>query len=115
MRKFFLLLTCLLFMQTLHATSKRRPVRLGHYDCNLGKPKPNRSPAKELVALYQENDILYVNLQAGLLVTIIIKDADGSVLSQEVVATPDAHVTIPMGGAIVEVSFNEVNLVGLLY
>lgn len=88
---------------------------MGHYDCNLGKPKPNRSPAKELVALYQETDILYVNLQAGLLVTIIIKDVDGNILSQEVVATPEANITIPMGGAIVEVSLNGVNLVGMLY
>ena len=74
-----------------------------------------RAPVKELVYLYQENTILYVNAQAGLLVTITIKDEDGNILSQELVTTSEYDMAIPMGGAIVEVSYNDVDLVGMLY
>lgn len=115
MRRFLMLLISLLFMLDLHATSKGRPVFLGHYDCNLGKPKPHRAPAKELVSLYQEDSVLHINVEAGLLVTIVIKDADGNILSQEVMTEPECDMAIPVGGAIVEVSYNDVNLVGMLY
>jgi len=115
MKKFFVILTSLLLMFTLHATSKGRPVRLGSLSGYIGKPKSNRAPARELVALYQENAILYVHVASGLLVTVTIKDEDGNVLSQELVAEQEKDMAIPMGGAIVEVSYNGVDLVGMLY
>lgn len=74
-----------------------------------------RAPAKELVALYQEDSILHVNVQVGLLVTVTVKDEDGNVLSQEFVTEQEEDMAIPMGGAIVEVSYNGVDLVGMLY
>ena len=77
--------------------------------------KPHRAPAKELVSLYQEDDILHVNVQVGLLVTVTIKDEDGTILSQEFVTEQEKDMAIPMGGAIVEVSYNSVDLVGMLY
>ena len=53
MKKFFVILTSLLLVFTLQATSKGRPVRLGSLSGYIGKPKSNRAPAKELVSLYQ--------------------------------------------------------------
>lgn len=101
-------------MFTLQATSKGRPVRLGSLGGYIGKPRPNLAPAKELVTLYQEDAILHVNVLAGLLVTVTIKDEDGDILSQEVVTTSESDMEIPMGGSTVEVSYNGVNLVGVL-
>lgn len=115
MKKFSIILTSLLLMFTLQATSKGRPVRLGSLGGYTGKPRPNLAPAKKPVSLYQEEAILHVNAQAGLLVTITIKDEDGNILSQELVTTSEYDMAIPMGGAIVEVSYNDVDLVGMLY
>ena len=58
--------------------------------------RPHRAPAKELVSLYQEDAVLHVNVVAGLLVTVTVKDEDDNILSQE------SDMVIPMGGAIVE-------------
>lgn len=77
--------------------------------------RPHRAPAKELVSLYQEDAILHVHVLAGLLVTVTIKDEDGNILSQELVAEQETDMMIPMGGTTVEVSYNDVNLVGMLY
>lgn len=77
--------------------------------------KPHRSPAKELVKLYQEDAILHVNVVSSLLVTLTIKDEDGNILSQDMVTEQETDIVIPMGGTIVEVSYNNVNLVGVLY
>lgn len=52
---------------------------------------------------------------AGLLVTVTVKDEDDNILSQELVTAQESDMVIPMGGAIVEVSYNDVNLVGVLY
>mgnify|MGYP004682932183 FL=1 len=52
---------------------------------------------------------------AGLLVTVTIKDEDGNILSQELVAEQESEVVIPMGGTTVEVSYNDVELIGMLY
>lgn len=77
--------------------------------------RPHRAPAKELVSLYQEDAVLHVNVVAGLLVTVTVKDEDDNILSQELVTAQESDMVIPMGGAIVEVSYNDVNLVGMLY
>lgn len=77
--------------------------------------RPHRAPAKELVSLYQEDAVLHVNVVAGLLVTVTIKDEDGNILSQELVAEQESEVVIPMGGTTVEVSYNDVELIGMLY
>lgn len=115
MKKFFVILTSLLLVFTLQATSKGRPVRLGSLSGYIGKPKSNRAPAKELVSLYQEDAVLHVNVVAGLLVTVTVKDEDDNILSQELVTAQESDMVMPMGGAIVEVSYNDVNLVGMLY
>ncbi|WP_262301081.1 hypothetical protein [Segatella hominis] len=115
MKKFFVVLTSLLLVFTLQATSKGRPIRLGSLSGYIGKPKSNRAPAKELVSLYQEDAVLHVNVVAGLLVTVTIKDEDGNILSQELVAEQESEVVIPMGGTTVEVSYNDVELIGMLY
>ena len=113
--KDFMLLTGLLLMFTLHATSKGRPVHLGSLKGYVGKPKPNHAPAKELVSLYQEDAVLHVRVAPGLFVIVTVKDEDGNILLQEVVAEEKADVSIPTGGATVEVSCNDVDLVGVLY
>lgn len=77
--------------------------------------RPHRAPAKELVSLYQEDAVLHVNVVAGLLVTVTVKDEDDNILSQELVTAQESDMVIPMGGTIVEVSYNDVNLVGMLY
>ena len=102
MKKFFVILTSLLLVFTLQATSKGRPVRLGSLSGYIGKPKSNRAPAKELVSLYQEDVVLHVNVVAGLLVTVTVKDEDDNILSQELVTAQESDMVIPMGGAIVE-------------
>lgn len=76
MKKIFMLLTGLLLMFTLHATSKGRPVHLGSLKGYVGKPKPNRVPAKELVSLYQEDAVLHVRVVPGLFVIVTNKDED---------------------------------------
>lgn len=104
------------FVACVHiASNKGRPVRLGSLSGYIGKPKSNRAPAKELVSLYQEDAVLHVNVVAGLLVTVTVKDEDDNILSQELVTAQESDMVIPMGGAIVEVSYNDVNLVGMLY
>ena len=100
MKKFFVILTSLWLVFTLQATSKGRPVRLGSLSGYIGKPKSNRAPAKELVSLYQEDAALHVNVVAGLLVTVTVKDEDDNILSQELVTAQESDMVIPMGGAI---------------
>lgn len=77
--------------------------------------RPHRAPAKELVSLYQEDAILHVNVVAGLFVTLTIRGEDGNILSQELVTEQEGEVVIPVGGTTVDVSYNDVNLVGILY
>ena len=65
--------------------------------------------------LYQENDVLHINAEAELMITITIKDVEGNTLSQTVVVGSENDVVVPTDGAIVEVSYNEIELVGMLY
>ena len=102
-------------MFTLQATSKGRPVRLGSLSGYTGKPRPNLAPAKKLVSLYQEESILHVYVQVELLVTVNITAENGNILSHELVTTQESDMAIPMGGVIVEASYNSVDLVGMLY
>ena len=64
--------------------------------------RPHRAPAKELVSLYQEDAVLHVNVVAGLLVTVTVKDEDDNILSQELVTAQESDMVISMGGAIIE-------------
>lgn len=114
MKKVFIVLMCVVASMSLHASRKGRPVRLGHLDHSLGNPKTNRAPAKERVSLYQEENILHINSLVQM-VTITFKDEDGSILSQEMFVGEENDVEIPDGATIVEVTYGEVELVGMLY
>ena len=47
--------------------------------------------------------------------TITIKDEEGNVLSQTIVYSSENDVVVPTDGTIVEVSYNDIDLVGILY
>lgn len=49
------------------------------------------------------------------MVTITFKDENGSILSQEMFVGEENDVEIPDGATIVEVTYGEVELVGMLY
>ena len=115
MKKVFMFLACLMFAITLHAVKKGRPVRLGQLGVRTGLPKSIRAPAKEPVSLYQENDILHVNAEAELMMTVTLKDEEGNILSQVMLTSPECDIEIPDNASIVEVSYNDVSLVGMLY
>lgn len=115
MKKVFIICMCVVASLSLHASKKGRPVRLGHFDCLLGNPKTNRAPAKVLVSLYQEEEILHVNSSLQSVLIITFKGENGSILSQEVLAGEENDVEIPRGATTVEVSYGDVELVGMLY
>lgn len=117
MKKVFLLILALGLVMSVGAANRygrrvvMRPTANGWFSTH----KSHRVPAKELVSLYQEIDVLHINVEAELIMTITIKDENGNVLFQTVVASPENNVAIPSGGAIVEVCYNNVELVGMLY
>ena len=69
--------------------------------------RPHRAPAKELVSLYQEDAVLHVNVVAGLLVTVTVKDEDDNILSQELVTAQESDMVIPIDGQIGRASCRE--------
>lgn len=106
---------CLSLAITAGSVKNGRRVHLGHYDVLAGKPKPHRSLGRELVSLYQEETILHVNSSPGLLLTITFKDEEDNIRSLSTVSGEEFDVEIPSGAAIVEVCYNSVELVGVLY
>lgn len=117
MKKVILLLLALGLVMSVSASNRNgkrvvmRPTANGWFSTH----KPYRVPAKELVNLYQENDVLHINAEAELMITITIKDVDGNTLSQTVVVGSENDMVVPADGSIVEVSYNDVELVGMLY
>ena len=117
MKKVFLLFLALGLFMSVGASNRNgkrvvmRPTANGWFSTH----KPHRAPAEELVNLYQENDVLHINAEAELMITITIKDVEGNTLSQTVVVGSENDVVVPTDGAIVEVSYNEIELVGMLY
>lgn len=115
MKKIVMVLLTLLMTVGMHARNGTRVKVKLSAGSMFTMHRPHRAPAKELVSLYQEDAVLHVNVVAGLLVTVTVKDEDDNILSQELVTAQESDMVIPMGGAIVEVSYNDVNLVGMLY
>lgn len=115
MKKVFVVMLCLVVASTAYSARKGRRVHLGHYDVQNGAPKPHRSFGKELLSLYQEETILHVNSSPDLLLTITFKDEEDNILSQTEVSGEEIDVEIPSDATIVEVCYNSVELVGMLY
>lgn len=117
MKKVFLLFLALGLFMSVGASNMNgrrvamRPTANGWFSTH----KPHRVPAKELVNLYQENDVLHINAGAEMVITITIKDVDGNTLSQIVVVGSENDMVVPTDGSIVEVSYDDVELVGMLY
>ena len=117
MKKVILLLLALGLVMSVSASNRNgkrvvmRPTANGWFSTH----KPHRAPAKELVSLYQENDILHIHAEVDLVMTITIKTLEGYVLSQTVVVGFENDVVVPTDGSIVEVSYDDVELVGMLY
>lgn len=117
MKKVFLLFLALGLFMSVGASNMNgrrvvmRPTANGWFSTH----RPHRVPAKELVSLYQENDILHINAEVELMMTITIKDEEGNVLSQTIVYSSENDVVVPTDGIIVEVSYNDIDLVGILY
>lgn len=116
MKKVLFVLLVLLSVQPMWASRKGKRVFVRRSaSCALSNVTQRRAPAKELVSLYQEADILHVNVEVELLVTVTLKDEKGNVLSQVMVTSQEGDVEIPTNTALVEVSYNDVDLVGMLY
>lgn len=116
MKKALLLILGISLVLPLCASKKGRPVRLGGYNHEVGKPKLLRSPLRQLVTLYQENEVLHVNVETlAMIVTLVFRDSNGILLLQQILIEPEADVEIPSSATTVEVSYNDVSLVGILY
>lgn len=117
MRKLYLIFSVVVVLLVIpvQATRKGRPVHLGRIDYHVGKTIRERSLMRAMVSLYQENRLLHVNSQEGLLLTIVFKDEEGHEISQVLTFDAEDDVEIPSGASIVTVSYNDVTLVGMLY
>ena len=116
MKKALLLILGISLVLPLCASKKGRPVRLGGHNHEVGKPKPLRSPLKQLVTLYQENEVLHVNVEnLAMIVTVVFRDSNGIPLLQQILIEQESDVEIPSSATIVEVSYNDVSLIGIFY
>lgn len=115
MKKVSIVLLALLCAMSVNASKKGKRVvvrRSAH--CAFAGITEHRAPARERVSLYQEENILHINSLVQM-VTITFKDEDGTILSQEMFVGEENDVEIPDGATIVEVTYGEVELVGMLY
>lgn len=116
MKKVVLFFVALLCVFATNASKKGKRVYVRRSArCAFASVTERRSPARELVSLYQEETILHVNSSPDLLLTITFKDEEDKVLSQIEVSGEEFDVEIPSDAAIVEVCYNSVELVGVLY
>lgn len=116
MKKVVLMLLALLCVMPMSASRKGKRVLVRRSaSCALANVTQRRAPAKELVSLYQEEDLLHVNAEVGMMMTVTLKDEEGNMLSQIILTSQESDVEIPTGAAIVEVIYNDVSLVGMLY
>lgn len=116
MKKVVLIFVALLCILATNASKKGKKVYVRRSArCAFASVTERRAPAREIVSLYQEETILHVNFSPDLLLTITFKDEEDNILSQTEVSGEEIDVEIPSDATIVEVCYNSVELVGMLY
>lgn len=116
MKKVMLLFVASLIVFNLQAVRNGKRVVLGSKGMHTGKPKSSRSPAKENVVIYQEDNVLHINVGlVGVPVMVALKDIEGNLLLRVEVVSTEQDIVVPDVASIVEVNCDEINLVGMLY
>lgn len=116
MKKVLIVLLVLLCMMPICASRKGKRVLVRRSaSCAFANVTQRRAPAKELVSLYQEDNILHVNVEIEMSVAVTLKDEEGNTLSQIMLTSQESDVEIPNDAVLVEVDYNNVSWIGMLY
>lgn len=99
----------------MQASKASRPVHLRRYNSHLTKPLPRRSSARIPVAVWQEDNGLYVDGLENFVVTLCFQDINGDVISQVDLYDNENNVKIPDGAVSVVVYCNDAVYMGMLY
>nr|WP_302970861.1 hypothetical protein [uncultured Prevotella sp.] len=93
---------------------KRIPMRRSTMSI-FGSVKAKRTLERTRLELYQDDDVLYVEILNGASAFGIFKNEDGEIISSFVTFGGEEEIKIPKDAVIIEITSNGVSYCGMLY
>lgn len=81
----------------------------------FGSVKAKRTLERTRLELYQDDDVLYVEMLNGASAFGILKNEDGEIISSFVTFGGEEEIKIPKDAVIIEITSNGVSYCGMLY